>query len=66
MLQRVDPVSLATAKKHSLVELIAFAVMVVTLVIAPFVAYPLFLMQALCFALFALSLIHISEPTRPY
>jgi branched-chain amino acid transport system permease protein len=34
-------------------EAIAFAVMVAVLVIAPFVAYPLFLMQALCFALFA-------------
>ncbi|HKA71883.1 MAG TPA: branched-chain amino acid ABC transporter permease [Xanthobacteraceae bacterium] len=34
-------------------EAIAFVVMVAVLVIAPFVAYPLFLMQALCFALFA-------------
>jgi branched-chain amino acid transport system permease protein len=31
----------------------AFAVMVVLLVVAPFVAYPVFLMKALCFALFA-------------
>jgi branched-chain amino acid transport system permease protein len=53
MLQRVDPATLATARKYSLVEPIAFAVMVVALIIAPFVAYPLFLMQALCFALFA-------------
>lgn len=30
-----------------------FAIMVVVLVVAPFVTYPLFLMQALCFALFA-------------
>jgi len=34
-------------------EPIAFVVMVAVLVIAPFFAYPLFLMQALCFALFA-------------
>ncbi|MFL5048290.1 MAG: branched-chain amino acid ABC transporter permease [Xanthobacteraceae bacterium] len=34
-------------------EPIAFAVMVAVLVIAPLFAYPLFLMQALCFALFA-------------
>ncbi len=34
-------------------EKIAFAVLVVALLIAPFVTYPLFLMQALCFALFA-------------
>jgi branched-chain amino acid transport system permease protein len=34
-------------------ETIAFLVMVAALVIAPFFIYPLFLMQALCFALFA-------------
>ena len=32
---------------------IAFAVMVALVAIAPFVAYPFFIMQALCFALFA-------------
>jgi branched-chain amino acid transport system permease protein len=32
---------------------VAFAVMVALLVVAPFVVYPVFLMQALCFALFA-------------
>jgi branched-chain amino acid transport system permease protein len=31
----------------------AFAIMVALIVIAPFVAYPFFVMQALCFALFA-------------
>jgi branched-chain amino acid transport system permease protein len=34
-------------------ETIAFAVMVLALLIAPFFAYPIFLMKALCFALFA-------------
>src|SRR6267154_1117846 len=34
-------------------ETIAFAIMVAVLVVAPFFVYPLFLMQALCFALFA-------------
>src|SRR4051812_29341824 len=34
-------------------ELIAFVGMVALLVVAPFFIYPLFLMQALCFALFA-------------
>jgi len=34
-------------------ETIAFLIMVAVLVIAPFFVYPLFLMQALCFALFA-------------
>ncbi len=32
---------------------VAFAVMVAVLVVAPFVVYPVFLMKALCFALFA-------------
>ncbi|MGB6534400.1 MAG: branched-chain amino acid ABC transporter permease [Xanthobacteraceae bacterium] len=32
---------------------VAFAVMVALLVLAPFVVYPVFLMEALCFALFA-------------
>src|SRR5262252_9411932 len=34
-------------------ETVAFIVMVALLVFAPFFIYPLFLMQALCFALFA-------------
>jgi len=34
-------------------ETIAFVFMVVVLIVAPFIVYPLFLMQALCFALFA-------------
>src|SRR5688572_33195802 len=34
-------------------HLIAFAVMVILFVAAPFVVYPVFLMKALCFALFA-------------
>jgi branched-chain amino acid transport system permease protein len=53
MLQRVDPQTLSISKTRSLAEPIAFAIMVVALVIAPFFVYPLFLMQALCFALFA-------------
>jgi branched-chain amino acid transport system permease protein len=34
-------------------EAIAFVLMVVVLLIAPLVVYPVFLMKALCFALFA-------------
>src|SRR4029450_1224826 len=34
-------------------ETIAFIAMVVALIVAPFFIYPLFLMKALCFALFA-------------
>ena len=35
------------------VSAIAFAVMVALIAVAPFVAYPFFIMQAMCFALFA-------------
>jgi len=38
---------------RSRTEIIAFLVMTAALVIAPMVAYPVFLMKALCFALFA-------------
>ena len=50
----VDP--LAVGKPSALrtkSETIGFLIMVAALVIAPFVTYPLFLMQAMCFALFA-------------
>jgi branched-chain amino acid transport system permease protein len=51
-MQRVaDPT--ATPGLHSHSEMIAFAVMAAALVVAPFLAYPVFLMKALCFALFA-------------
>jgi branched-chain amino acid transport system permease protein len=53
MLQRVDPKMLSASTTRSFAEPIAFVIMVAALVIAPFFAYPLFLMQALCFALFA-------------
>jgi branched-chain amino acid transport system permease protein len=39
--------------RRSFSEPIAFIVMVALLAIAPFVVYPMFVMQALCFALFA-------------
>jgi branched-chain amino acid transport system permease protein len=42
-----------TRPAESRSETVAFLVMVALLVIAPFFIYPLFLMQALCFALFA-------------
>ena len=34
-------------------QVVAFVVMVALLVVAPFFVYPVFLMKALCFALFA-------------
>src|SRR5262249_61390771 len=48
---RVEPVVAPPWRSHS--ETIAFVLMAVALIIAPMVAYPVFLMKALCFALFA-------------
>lgn len=52
-----DPLANPLAKEPSLLrsqaESIAFVVMVIALVAAPFFSYPMFLMQAMCFALFA-------------
>jgi branched-chain amino acid transport system permease protein len=45
------PVAVRTRESRS--ETIAFLIMTAVLVVAPFFVYPLFLMQALCFALFA-------------
>ncbi len=46
----------ATAGEASRTATVAFVVMAVVLVVAPFFIYPLFLMKALCFALFACAL----------
>ena len=48
-----DTIGASTAPAGSRSETIAFLIMVAVLVVAPFFVYPLFLMQALCFALFA-------------
>jgi branched-chain amino acid transport system permease protein len=47
------PPALETPSITTRHQLVAFAVMVVFFVVAPFFIYPLFLMKALCFALFA-------------
>ncbi|HXX25793.1 MAG TPA: branched-chain amino acid ABC transporter permease [Pseudolabrys sp.] len=49
----VDPTTQKGSALRAQSQTIAFVVMTVALVIAPFVTYPLFVMQALCFALFA-------------
>src|SRR6185312_1851816 len=49
---RVEPIAPKSALQTRS-EAIAFVLMVVVLVVAPFVTYPLFLMQVMCFALFA-------------
>ncbi len=46
-------VAVDTTARNRRANAIAFAVMVALIVVAPFVAYPVFIMQALCFALFA-------------
>jgi len=48
-----DPLAKKSSALRTQSETIGFIVMVAALVIAPFVTYPLFLMQAMCFALFA-------------
>ncbi len=51
-MQRVaTPIAKESVHSHS--EMIAFGIMVVLLAILPMFAYPVFLMKALCFALFA-------------
>jgi branched-chain amino acid transport system permease protein len=54
-MERVDPVTIPipAVRPQSRSETFAFLILVAALVIAPFVIYPLILMQALCFALFA-------------
>ena len=49
----VDPLTQKPSMLREQSETIGFIVMVTALVVAPFVTYPLFVMQALCFALFA-------------
>ena len=49
----VDPLTTKPSALRTQSETIGFVVMILALVVAPFVTYPLFLMQAMCFALFA-------------
>jgi branched-chain amino acid transport system permease protein len=49
----VDPLVAKPSALRTNSESIAFMVMIAALIVAPFVTYPLFLMQAMCFALFA-------------
>jgi branched-chain amino acid transport system permease protein len=54
MMERVvDPLQAAARKRALSSEAVAFLVMLAALAIAPAFAYPVFLMKALCFALFA-------------
>ena len=53
MANATETIGASAVSASSKSEMIALAVMTVVLVIAPAVVYPLFLMKALCFALFA-------------
>jgi branched-chain amino acid transport system permease protein len=48
-----DPTAPVATGRRADPQVIAFVAMVAILAVAPFVAYPVFLMKALCFALFA-------------
>jgi branched-chain amino acid transport system permease protein len=54
MTMRVEAASVADMTgRNRKANVVAFAIMVALVAVAPFVAYPFFIMQALCFALFA-------------
>jgi branched-chain amino acid transport system permease protein len=54
MMERVlDPLILQRRRDTNVSFVVGFAIMVALFVVLPFVAYPVILMQALCFALFA-------------
>src|SRR6202049_1266919 len=48
-----EPIATSERAPASWSELVAFAVMTLAFVVAPAFVYPVFLMKALCFALFA-------------
>jgi branched-chain amino acid transport system permease protein len=52
-MEAATPSTVPLVKTDSRSEVIAFLLMVAALAVAPFYIYPMFLMQALCFALFA-------------
>jgi branched-chain amino acid transport system permease protein len=54
MMERVlDPLVMQRRRETNVSFVVGFAIMVGLFAVLPFVAYPVFLMQALCFALFA-------------
>jgi branched-chain amino acid transport system permease protein len=53
MQHTVEPVTPIVQAAHDKGQVVAFAVMLALLVVAPLFVYPVFLMKALCFALFA-------------
>jgi branched-chain amino acid transport system permease protein len=54
MMERVvDPLVLQRRRETNVSFVVGFVIMVALFAVLPFIAYPVFLMQALCFALFA-------------
>jgi branched-chain amino acid transport system permease protein len=54
MMERVvDPLVLQRRRETNVSFVVGFGIMVALFAVLPFIAYPVFLMQALCFALFA-------------
>jgi branched-chain amino acid transport system permease protein len=54
MMERVvDPLVLQRRRETNVSFVVGFAIMVALFAVMPFIVYPVFLMQALCFALFA-------------
>src|SRR5881394_1734494 len=52
-MEQVAPMDVSVRTERARSEIIAFLLMTAALMVAPFFIYPLFLMQAICFALFA-------------
>src|ERR1700709_2225667 len=48
-----DPLAITARRNGARSETIAFLLMLAVIVVAPFFVYPVFIMKALCFALFA-------------
>ena len=54
MMERIlDPLVVQRRREANVSFVVGFAIMVALFAVLPFVAYPVFLMQVLCFALFA-------------
>ena len=54
MMERIlDPLVVQRRREANVSFVVGFSIMVALFAVLPFVAYPVFLMQALCFALFA-------------
>ena len=65
MERALEPALLAQSRETGWSLAAAFAVMVVLFAVGPFVVYPVFLMKALCFSLFACAFNLVDRLCRP-